>query len=67
MYALFIKNRRKEKGITQIELAKHLNVGVRTYKRLEKGSFTVDQLIILGKILSFSVQIVPDECKIQEL
>lgn len=64
MYVDFIKNRRKEKNLTQKDLAKILNVSARTYKRMEMGNLTMNQVIEIGKILSFSVQIVPDECKI---
>lgn len=64
MYVDFIKNRRKEKGLLQKDIAKMLNVSTRTYKRMEDGNLTLNQVVTMGRILSFSVQLIPDECKI---
>lgn len=64
MYAHFILIRRKEKGYRQSDMAKIMKVSTRTYKRMEAGNITLNQLADIGKVLGFSVQIVPDECKL---
>lgn len=64
MYSTFIKNRRKDKGMLQKDIAKILNISTRQYKRWEEGKITMEQMALLGKILGFSIQFVPDECKI---
>jgi len=49
MIGEFIRSRRKELGITQIDLAKRCGLGLNTLKRIESGKFWIGlkQLFII--------------------
>lgn len=52
-----LKEYRKKKGYTQVQIAKHLNINQNSYSRKENGlrQFTVDELVILGEVFEIPI------------
>lgn len=62
MNTTFIIKRRKEKKLTQAEVAKRLAVNRQTYIRWERGGdFPCGQLESLGVLLDFKLVLIPNE------
>lgn len=47
-FSLRIKELRKDRGLTQVDLAAEMDVDVRTIKNLEKGDYNPTLIIILS-------------------
>ena len=62
-YSNLIKNRRKDKGISQKDLAKALGISRHSYMRLESADekINLDQLKTICRILDLTILIIPSE------
>lgn len=59
--AAFVKEKRKELGLTQEELAGRVGVGLATLKRLETGDINLQYAKILQVLDYFGADLIPQE------
>jgi hypothetical protein len=58
----FIESRRKRGKLSKEELSKKMDFTTKTYKRkLQDESFSLSEIIRLGTLLEFEVQMIPNE------
>lgn len=55
-----ITAKRKQLGITQIEMANRLNIDRKTYANWEGGNLSVNQLVNVCNILGLKIQLIND-------
>jgi y4mF family transcriptional regulator len=59
--AYFIRNRRKQRGVTQEELAKEAGVGLAFLKRLEGGDENLHMAKVLQVLRHLNADLIPKE------